>query len=111
MNYGVQKRSDNIIFDPSVLTIAFNDKVVCSPDKMPVRINGQIMSNINNICFGGNGSIIHAVRFGDLAAIDIEPLGEFSARLGLGDRYEATLTSVPALHLPGRSSFSVPYAA
>ncbi len=75
VNYGAQKQSGNISFDPSALTITFRDKFVCL-DELPVRINGKIMSNFTNVCFGGNGPIIHAVRFGNLAALDIEPLGE-----------------------------------
>jgi hypothetical protein len=74
--YGTQKQTGNITFDPSSIAVKFDAKSVCL-SQLPIRINHQLMSNFTNICFGGNGgSIMHAVKFGDLAVLDIEPLGD-----------------------------------
>jgi hypothetical protein len=64
----------NISFDPSAVKLTFEHNAACL-DVLPVRINGRLMTNFQNICFGGGGSVIHAVRLGNLA-IDIETLGE-----------------------------------
>jgi hypothetical protein len=64
----------NISFDPSAVKLTLVQNAACL-DVLPVRINGRLMTNFQNICFGGGGPVIHAVGLGSLA-IDIETLGE-----------------------------------
>jgi len=76
LNYVAQRQGGAISFDASLLRLTFSDNKSVCISTMPVRINGQPMTNFSDICFGGNGSIIHALKLGDLAAIDIQPLGQ-----------------------------------
>lgn len=67
-----------IRFDPSELKVTFEKApdskgfMVCL-NLLPVRINGEMMTNFRNICFGGAKPIMHAVRLGNVS-IDIEYL-------------------------------------
>jgi hypothetical protein len=72
LSYGKPTNS-NVIFDPSTLIVTNKDKFVCL-NLLPIRINGRLMDNIRDTCFGGNGPIIHAARVGNVG-IDIESLG------------------------------------
>lgn len=68
----------SIRFDPSVSKINFQNRPggkgieVCL-DVLPIRINGDIFRNINNMCIGGSAPVLHAVRLSDVS-IDIEYL-------------------------------------
>jgi hypothetical protein len=74
VHYGYQRQTGNVTFDPSSLRVTFDTKTVCL-SQLPIRINDRLMSNVSNICIGGNGGIMHAVKLGDVALLDIEPLG------------------------------------
>jgi hypothetical protein len=81
LNYGTRGQSGKISFDPSDMKVSFRgDKAVCV-DQLPVRMDGILVSNFSNVCFGGNGSIIRAVKYANLAEIDIEPVGQSSEGL------------------------------
>jgi hypothetical protein len=72
---------EGIYFDPSLVKVTLTDKTVCL-DKLPFRTdNGDFPIHLSDVCFGGNGSIMHAVTFGKVAELDIEPLG--TSRQGL----------------------------
>lgn len=75
LNYGEQQQTGNVSFDPSLLTITFIDNKTACLNSLPLRIDGKPVLNMSNVCFGGSGQIIHAVRVDKLAAIDLEPLG------------------------------------
>lgn len=81
LHYDAKWKDGPVAFDPSLLEMTFNvGRTVCI-NTLPVKVNGQPVRNFSNICFGGIGSIIHAVRFTGLATLDIEPLGEFNRGL------------------------------
>lgn len=67
-----------IRFDPTVSKVTFENTPdgsgikVCL-DLLPMRVNGDIIKNISNVCFGGRAPILHAVRWYDVS-IDIEYL-------------------------------------
>ena len=64
-------RTSRISFDPSALAVTIKDKTVCL-NVLPVTINGKMMINMQDTCFGGAGPIVHAVRVDDKVAIDIK---------------------------------------
>jgi hypothetical protein len=78
LSYG-KPGNGRISFDPSTLTISARGKFECL-SVLPVSIDGRLMNNFTNLCFSGNGGVMHAARVGD-TAIDIEPLGGTSEGL------------------------------
>ncbi len=77
LSYGISTESA-IRFDSSEIKVTFekapdgNGVVVCL-NLLPVRINGKMLTNFRDNCFGGFNPILHAVRLGNVS-IDIEYL-------------------------------------
>jgi hypothetical protein len=61
--------SGGISFDPSLLTVTRNGNTYCM-NILPVRIRGNLLDNIRNICVG---NFAHLARVNDVV-LDIEPL-------------------------------------
>lgn len=73
LHYVRSKQSVNgISFDPSILKV-YRDGIWYCLNLLPIRINGSLMTNVRNICLGGNRGVMHAARVVDVQ-LDIEPL-------------------------------------
>ncbi len=78
LSYETSSAESAIRFDPSELKVTFKKApdgkgVMICLNLLPVRINGRMMTNFRDTCFGGANPIIHALRLGNVS-IDIEYL-------------------------------------
>jgi hypothetical protein len=78
LSYG-KPNNGRISFAPSSLTLSAMGKFECL-NVLPVSMDGRLMNNFTNLCFGWSGGVTHAARI-DNVVIDIEPLGSTSEGL------------------------------